>query len=238
MPHIRPKTKEIFVSDVAQRRSIVSWHVKRRVAAGTAILIVAAIGTAAAQLARDRSNPARPMGQASPPQALPQEYAVLLTRSIFAKSGRSAGPGILGRGGSEGDSGGTARASESSPESRWAFRGVFREGPRLIAFLEDLTSRKTYRLKVGDPVARGRVAEITIDQLWYQVGDKRSAVGIGQTLDGSTVAVSAPPTTRPTDASGRPAEAVTGTAAAAQPPTAATTAEERMRLRRQQEGGR
>ena len=206
-------------------------------AAGAAVFIVVAIGTATAQLARGRSASRRPIGQATVPQALPQEYAVLLTRSIFAKSGQSSGPGILGRGGGEGDSGGVARASESSPESRWAFRGVFREGPRLIAFLEDLTSRKTYRLNVGDPVARGRLADITIDQLWYQVGEKRSAVEIGQTLDGA-IAAAPPPTTRPADASGRPAEPAAGTGAAAPPPAAATTAEERMRLRRQQEGGR
>ena len=204
-----------------------------RKAAGAALLIVVAIGTATAQLNRDRSRTPRSNAQ-SPSQALPQEYAVLLTRSIFAKSGLSAGPGFVGRGAGGGpddaDAAATAsRSRDSSPESRWAFRGVFREGPHLIAFLEDLSSRKTYRLKVGDPVARGRIAEITLDQIWYQVGDKRSVVEIGQTLAGGVAA--ALPTSRPADSttSGGPAST---------PPSAASSAEERMRQRRQQEGGR
>lgn len=197
------------------------------------LLIVAAIGTATAQLNRDRSGPPRSRGAAAPTQALPQEYAVLLTRSIFAKSGRSAGPGFVGRGGGGPDgadaAGASSRSPDASPESRWAFRGVFREGSQLIAFLEDLSSRKTYRLKVGDSVARGRIAEITLDQIWYQVGDKRSAVAIGQTLEGGVAA--APPTSRPADSA-------TAGGAASPPPSAASSAEERMRQRRQQEGGR
>lgn len=232
MPHIRSKTKANAVGTEARHRSVVAARMSRK-AAGAALLIVAVIGTATAQFNRDRPGPTGSRGAAAPTQALPQEYAVLLTRSIFAKSGRSAGPGFVRRGGGGADdadaAGTSSRSSDSSPESRWAFRGVFREGPQLIAFLEDLSSRKTYRLKAGDSVARGRIAEITLDRIWYQVGDKRSAVEIGQTLEGGVAA--APPTSRPADA------ATTG-GAASTPPSAASSAEERMRQRRQQEGGR
>lgn len=233
MLHIRSKMKAIAVGKEARHRSIIVRR-RGRKAAGAALLIVAVIGTATAQLNRDRPVPRRAAPQAAPTQALPQEYAVLLSRSIFAKSGRSAGPGFVRRGGGGPDDPDTAvtssRSADSSPESRWAFRGVFREGPQLIAFLEDLSSRKTFRMKVGDSVARGRIAEITLDRICYQVGDKRSVVEIGQTLEGG-LAATPPPTSRPADS------ATTG-AAASPPPSAPSSAEERMRLRRQQEGGR
>ena len=175
-------------------------------------------------------SPIQPKQSAPPPAqrravvsvatpSFPQEYRILLTRSVFSNQ-----PVRRGSGGGSGDSG----ASRSS-EATLTFRGAMREGSQYVAFIEDNGSNKTMRLKVGEKLGRGEIREITLNQLLYQIGDRALPIDIGGTLSGTGIAG---PTTQPVGSS-------SGAQAASASPSAGGGDDllERMRKRRQQEGG-
>ena len=155
-------------------------------------------------------------------------YGILLTRSIFARSGRGAGVPAIS---SSDPTAAAAAAARNAPEASLTFRGVMRDGPKLIAFIEDARTGKTLRIKAGDPLATGRVTELTLDRLVYQVGDKRNAIEVGYTLSGG-----APPATQPTG--GASGSGTSSQASSASPSTGGDDIVERLRRRREQEGAK
>jgi len=148
----------------------------------------------------------------------PQEYRILLTRSVFSNQ-----PARRGSGGGSGDSG-----PSRSYEATLTFRGAMRDGSQYVAFIEDNGSNKTMRLKVGEKLGRGEIREITLNQLMYQIGDRALPIDIGGTLSGTGIAA---PTTQPVGSSSG-AQAASGS-----PSSGGDDLLERMRKRRQQEGG-
>lgn len=105
---------------------------------------------------------------------LPDPYEILLRRSIFAAGGKSArtvAPSVS--------------AAPAAAEAALALRGIRQQGNRFTALLEDLTSGRTLDLRAGDPVAHGRVIEITLHALKYAVGGRAIGIQVGQTLSGS-----------------------------------------------------
>lgn len=195
------------------------------VADSTSAAAPGAFDLAAPQLVR----PVEPQNTAPPPARrpvvsmastpFPQEYRILLTRSVFSNETdrrASRGPG-------SGQAGG-ARSYESS----LTFRGAMREGSQFVAFIEDNGSNKTMRLKVGEKLGRGEIRQISLNQIVYQVGDLATPVEIGGTLSGTGIASA---TTQPVPSS-------IGQAASASPSTTGgDDLLERMRKRRQLEGG-
>ena len=156
-------------------------------------------------------------------------YGILLTRSIFARSGRGAGvPAVT----SSDSAAAAAAAARSAPEASLTFRGVMRDGPQLIAFIEDARTGRTLRVKTGDPVATGRVTELTLDRLVYQAGEKRSAIQVGYTLSGG-----APPATQPSAVASGSGSSSSQTGASS-PSTGADAIVERLQRQRQQEGAK
>lgn len=96
-------------------------------------------------------------------------YRILLTRSIFAANHMvlDQRPGSL-----------------SMPERQLALRGLSLEDGIYTAFIEDTISHSISRVAIGEAIARGLVAEITLDSLHYQYQGSKTEVKIGQTLEG------------------------------------------------------
>ena len=121
-----------------------------------------------------------------------------------------------------------------NPDKYLALTGIGQDGREGVAFVEDTRSRKTVRVRTGDPIGQGRLVKITLDYVEYQCKGSTTRIEIGSRLDGSRVSV-VPTTTAP---STQP-----GAAVAASRPGDATDAGiaailERMRRRREQETGR
>lgn len=127
------------------------------------------------------TEPIAAKGRPAPP--FPNEYGVLMTRSIFARR-RGPGPG-----GPD-----AAAIAQMSRDSGFVLRGVADQAGQRTALLEDTTSGKTRQLHVGDETSGGRVVAITMEGLDRSLGGQVLHVGVGQSLDGKVEA--AGPTTR------------------------------------------
>ena len=110
--------------------------------------------------------------------ALPKSYRVLLSRSVFAANGKP-------------DAEANAPASAPTPESLLALKGVVQDDQKFTAFVENVPQKRVIQLKVGDAIARGRIVAITLHELQYESGGRRTRVAIGQALSGIS------PTTQP-----------------------------------------
>ena len=111
--------------------------------------------------------------------ALPEEFAILQTRSPFMhgpKPGRSAGP-----------------------EASLVLKGAVEIGGRFIAFFEDKASKRVMQLSMGEPVGRGKVKKISLDAIEYEAaGAAAKRIEVGQNLNGEVVPPT--PTSKPAPA--------------------------------------
>jgi len=133
--------------------------------------------TAALVLARgDEVAPRQSVTPAGPGEsaALPDPYEILLKRSIFAAGGKSARTVALG-----------IEAQPHAAAALLALRGIRQQGNRFTALLEDLSTGRTVDLRAGDPLAEGRIIEITLHALKYAAGGRSIGVQVGQTLNGA-----------------------------------------------------
>lgn len=155
----------------------------RKVIATAMTCCVTAMATAAIGPGDDapRHPPAPPAvpGQTS---GLPDGYEILLARSIFA-------PQVTAAAGAHGRAPGPSLA----PESAFAFRGVSEQGEHFTALVEDTSSGKTVPLRTGDPIARGRITQVTLHTLEYETAGKIRRVEVGQTLSGTDLPVAVAP---------------------------------------------
>ncbi len=65
------------------------------------------------------------------------------------------------------------------PRTNILLRGVVRQGDECIAFVEDTRSGVTSRVRAGDTLANGHVAQIGLDYLFYARGDETIRVELG-----------------------------------------------------------
>jgi hypothetical protein len=109
------------------------------------------------------------------------QYAVLLQRRIFARSGLAA---AVSR---PPDT--TSRPSQPqlSPEQAVVFVGVIAQDDEFIAFAENQTTHQLMVLRSGDDVAHGKVVAITLDTLAYGTSGAIKYVHLGQNLAGEMV---------------------------------------------------
>jgi len=135
------------------------------------------------------------------PKPLPRPYYVLLGRDIFTKNHAVAvyGPG----------DGGPRPPPDPNPphpqtqpgpndpgspgaiqEASLALTGVAGDTGHFVAFIEDQSATKTYFLRAGDSIARGRIKDITLDHVEYERGTYVQRVEIGQNLLGQVTAAS------------------------------------------------
>ncbi|MHC4712031.1 MAG: hypothetical protein ACYTAN_02005 [Planctomycetota bacterium] len=107
-----------------------------------------------------------------PPEASPRErYKVIVERNIFLpeRPRATARPAVA--------------VPEYRPEGDLVLTGVIQEGEQHVAFLEHVHTRVTSRVRAGDAVARGRISEIALDHVEYEMGEHTGRVELGQRLD-------------------------------------------------------
>jgi hypothetical protein len=192
-------------------------------AAGVAALLAcAAIPGRGALAAEDRGA------------VMDKSFNVLLQKSIFSRDrARNSGASATTA---------PAVARVLSPEQSVAFRGVLCPDEEYVAFVENVQTRQISIVKVGDEIARGRVAAITLDTLAYDSGGKVHQIHLGQDLTGETASSGGGgySTGSPAGFAGTPG-ATPGAAATASPAAGDPAQQaiiERLRQKRLQEGNR
>jgi hypothetical protein len=127
------------------------------------------------------------------------DFNIVMTRSIFLK-GSQVQTQDTGRSR-------TAVGSASAPERSLVFNGVTR-GDSAMAMVENIETHEILKLRVGDPISRGKVLAITLDNLDYEADGIVTRVGFGQNLSGGTTtgdntaaSTGAPGTTQPSNSS-------------------------------------
>jgi hypothetical protein len=113
------------------------------------------------------------------------KYLVVVNRSIFARGGTPAAGKPRGP------------AAAPGPEAGLGLKGIFEGDGRFTAFVEDLASRQTRRLHVGDSIGAGRIKSMTLAMLEYEAGGKSTQVQVGQNLLGAPLPPPQPPTSQP-----------------------------------------
>jgi hypothetical protein len=105
-----------------------------------------------------------------------ENYRIILERNIFS---RQRGPRIdLSRG----------RQVEAppppNPESYHILKGIVQQNGVFIAFIENTQLGQILKVREGDSVARGKVANFNLDTIEYQYEDKKFTVAMGNDLEG------------------------------------------------------
>jgi hypothetical protein len=150
-----------------------------------------------------------------PVNPLASQYSVLMNRSIFIKGSQRVRDDFAYRNGN--DAGATSRpaqdttaaSSSATAESHLVFSGVTLEDDRADALIEDVNTGSQMIVRSGEPLARGKVADINFDYMDYVTDGKTLRIAVGQNLEGNGVAASTQPvvssggsTTNPSDAGG------------------------------------
>ena len=132
---------------------------------------------------------------------MPKEYGLVAARSIFIKGMQypppPRDPSFRPPGLNPGPTT-TILPPPPRPEKILLFNGATDADGQWVALFEDTSISKVLVFKVGDKVARGKVAAMTLGTLDYDSNGKVKHILMGQNLDGEVVAVS---TTRPSLAS-------------------------------------
>jgi hypothetical protein len=140
------------------------------------------------QAFRDRfqrpQQPPRTVGAAKP---LPRDFNLLVSRSVFVHGPQRIfeGPEVPPT-----TQPGNSSFQPSRPERTLLFNGSTRTEGEWVAFIEDTVASRVLKLKVGEPIARGKVTAITLSSLNYDANGKSTLVAIGQNLDGESAAPS------------------------------------------------
>jgi hypothetical protein len=113
---------------------------------------------------------------------MPEKYAVLLERSIFARGGAAA------RSTQPSTTQSAPAGPVLSPQQQVVLLGVMCPDEQFVAFAENRQSQQVLILHQGDAVAGGRIAAITLDSVTFVLGDKVAEIKVGQNLAGEIVA--------------------------------------------------
>lgn len=134
-----------------------------RHAGGRAVAVKTAIPTAPTSTVKSR--------------AFSSDYKVLLQRSMFAIGGRP----LVGRSSPAVALNGAA----ASRETTLSLKGISQEDARFNAFVEDITVKRVMEYHVGDAVGNGRIVDMTLRDLGYEVDGKVMRIEIGSGMNGS-----------------------------------------------------
>jgi hypothetical protein len=112
------------------------------------------------------------------------DYKVLLLRSMFAIGGRP----LSGRSASAA----MGAAAPASRETTLFLKGISQEDARFSAFVEDATAKRIVEAHVGDVLGNGRISDMTLRDLGYEVDGKVMRIEIGNGLNGSSAGMPMP----------------------------------------------
>jgi len=110
-------------------------------------------------------------------------YEIIIQRNIFSRD--RGQPVARGR-----PSGGY---EETTPriERHLMLIGIAREEDRYLAFIEDIWSGETTKVRIGDNLSWGWVTSITLDSIEYNSDGEEVSVAIGEYVDNRSPSVSA-----------------------------------------------
>jgi hypothetical protein len=134
----------------------------------------------ASQVSPSSQPTAGPGATTRPGGRIEDQYAVLLQRSIFARSGLAVNNRLA-------ETNRTTTAPVLSPEQAVVFVGVIAQDDEFIAFAENQVTHQLMVLRSGDDVAHGKVVAITLDTLAYGTSGAIKYVHLGQNLAGEMV---------------------------------------------------
>jgi hypothetical protein len=130
---------------------------------------------------------------------MPATFAVLTDRSIFYKGRevpvpriyfpRPVGPATTSP---TADAATMAAAAAAAAEQTLVFSGVTKADNVIDAFIEDQNSSKVTMYRIGEPIARGKITNITLDDLTYEQNGKTIHVSVGENLQGVMVQTTQP----------------------------------------------
>jgi hypothetical protein len=114
------------------------------------------------------------VGAAKP---LPRDFNLLVSRSVFVHGPQRIfeGPEVPPT-----TQPGNTSFQPSRPERTLLFNGSTRTEGEWVAFIEDTVASRVLKLKVGEPIARGKITAITLSSLNYDANGKSTLVAIGQ----------------------------------------------------------
>ncbi len=122
---------------------------------------------------------------------IPNDYAILLSRSMFVRGHIAEAGHVGGRAPIN-----TAPAPEAArQETTLVFNGVTLTQSTVDALVEDTNSGRVMTVHPGDKIANGSVGTITMDTLEYTSPSGRTLVHIGQNFVGGSSDLSSVPTT-------------------------------------------
>ena len=181
-----------------------------------------------AEPAPAESRPARPgevpVIRPEVEKAFGDRYAVLIERNIFS---RNRPQRYIPAGQSASRDRGEGKATPPQPEDSMVLTGVAFRGGIYTAFIENSRTGTTVQAKVGDAVARGKVAGIKLNGVTYELEGKAVSLDLGKTLAGGSSSLPSASSTSSTKAGEKSATAA-GSAATSE-------VLERLRQRRLQE---
>ena len=120
-----------------------------------------------------------------------ERYQVLVQRNVFAKD--------RGRAREE-----TRAAAAPKPEADTVLTGILEKDGELIAFLENRKTKAVQLARKDDPVARGRIATISLNSIEYLCDGASVWVEVGKSLAGGAAEPAKPEATGPRADSGSP----------------------------------
>lgn len=144
-------------------------------------------------------------------------YQILIKRNVFSKS----------RGREREESRVVVQKPPPKPEAETFLVGIAEKDGELVAFFENRKTGTIQKARKDEPVARGKIASITLNNIEYDCDGKVLVVAMGNNLEGGTVSKSG-------DA-GSTAAAPTGSPAAAPGSGDAGSILERLRRKRLEE---
>ena len=105
-------------------------------------------------------------------------YQVLSERNIFV---RNRGQITENKDGSAQ----TVKAIDDT-DQYFVLTGTAQRGQEGIAFVEDIRSGQTVKVRTGDPIGKGKLIRITLDHAEYECEGKTTRIEIGNTFTGIT----------------------------------------------------
>jgi hypothetical protein len=197
------------------------------------IIVIAAGGIVrAAESAKPQAAaaPAAAAAATQRPQSYDDRYAVLTKQNIFLRDRSERPPSRHNS---------TTEPAPRPPEEAFILRGVVIEDDGIRAYIEDARADKLLRLAPGDAVARGRITDVQIDGIDYELtagGGHPQFVAIGQDLSGQTVAAASGSSSSSASSSSSSTQSSSGSSSSngINPNDPSLSVEQQMRLRRQQ----
>jgi len=102
------------------------------------------------------------------------DYKIIAERNIFSRNRTKVV--VLSE---------TQRQVETVPEQRYhTLRGITKQADGYVSFIEDSRTSIVTRYRKGDPVAEGKIADITLDDISYKRGGKTLKIETGMNLEG------------------------------------------------------